>query len=389
MSTIISIAFRSHMITFSVLATALVLHSAEPAAAQFPTSMVATPFPNGGGVTSHGVAVDSNGIVYYVPVGASLVRQDPSFAPGDPAGITIIALPHPAVNLAIDTADDVWISCSDGFVTKYDPIGATFTNFGPVGVCSFLDHIHFHSDGNVYTTCLDAHYIIRVNQPGGTIDTFPAPTVGSATSGITGDFTGDLWSIERSAHNVVRAEPSLMVPGMSTGITEFPIPNSPYSPETVKGCLERIWFTGLTGGANGPRVDYIDINTLAITQFDVDPGGFGSTYGLAVDGNGNPWATDTSLPQIYGIDISTNTVSIFPTPSTAHHIAISPTTGNLWYTDFFSGVVRLVPDVPLTATCEPTEPGGIPTVSEWGLVIMMLLLSVGGKIYFGRRCQVA
>ena len=192
----------------------------ERAFAQFPTSMVATSFPNGGGVTSHGVAVDSTGKVWYVPTGASLVRQDPSFAPGNPAGITILALPHRAVNLAIDSADNVWISCSDGFVTKYDPVLNTFANFGPVGVCSFLDHVHFHSDGNVYTTCLDSNYIIRVNQPSGTIDTFPAPTVNSATSGITGDFTGDLWSIERSAHNVVRAEPALMVPSTSNGITE-------------------------------------------------------------------------------------------------------------------------------------------------------------------------
>jgi hypothetical protein len=33
----------------------------------------------------------------------------------------------------------------------------------------------------------------------------------------------------------------------------------------------------------------------------------------------------------------------------------------------------------------PPPPGGIPTVSEWGIAIMGLLLLVGGKIYFARR----
>ena len=142
---LLSTAFLSHTVTLSVLVSAVLLHSPRTAFAQFPTSMVATVFPNGGGVTSHGVAVDSNGIVWYVPVGSFLVRQDPLFLPGDPAGIKIIPLPHPAVNLAIDTADNIWISGSNGFVMKYQPIGGIFTNFGPVPVCRFFDHIHFHS----------------------------------------------------------------------------------------------------------------------------------------------------------------------------------------------------------------------------------------------------
>ena len=33
----------------------------------------------------------------------------------------------------------------------------------------------------------------------------------------------------------------------------------------------------------------------------------------------------------------------------------------------------------------PCEPGAIPTVSEWGLVILALLLLAAGKVYFGRR----
>ena len=27
----------------------------------------------------------------------------------------------------------------------------------------------------------------------------------------------------------------------------------------------------------------------------------------------------------------------------------------------------------------------LPTVSQWGLVVMTLLLAMGGKVYFGRR----
>ena len=35
---------------------------------------------------------------------------------------------------------------------------------------------------------------------------------------------------------------------------------------------------------------------------------------------------------------------------------------------------------------QPLEEGeGIPTVSEWGLVVLTLALLIGGKIYFSRR----
>lgn len=34
--------------------------------------------------------------------------------------------------------------------------------------------------------------------------------------------------------------------------------------------------------------------------------------------------------------------------------------------------------------CPSAPPGDIPTVSEWGIAIMALLL-IGGKVYFSRR----
>ncbi len=268
------------------------------------------------------------------------------------------------------------MSGSDGFVVKYDPVADSFTNFGPVGPCNFLDHIHFHSDGFVYTTCLDGNHIFQIDPVGGGITTFLVPTANSATAGITGDVNGDLWTIERSAHNVVHGDLANMVPNTSNGVTEFAIPDS-HAPETVKACGDKVWFTGLGTGPNGPRVNNIDINTNVITLVDVDPGVGEPTYGLVIDGNGNPFATNPNAPKIYGIDTSAgNAVTVYPTPSTPHHIALSPTTGNLWYTDLSRGVVQLVPDEPLPATCEPTEPREPIAVEKtwthtdynWGLV---------------------
>lgn len=359
---LLTTSFLSIILTFSVLASGLLLNQPQTASA-FPTSVVATVFPNANGVGSHGVAVDSNGIVWYVPVGIGLIGQDPSFAPGNPAGILFRATPHPAVNNAIDNQDNVWISNSNGFVTKYDPVADSFTNFGPTPGCSFLDHIHFHSDGFVYTTCLDGNRIFQIDPVGGGIIAFDTPTANSATAGITGDVNGDLWTIERNAHNVARGVLANMVPNTSNGVTEFAIPNPPYSPETVKACGDKVWFTGLSDGQNGPRVDNIDINTLVITNVDVDPGNFGGTYGLAIDGNGNPFATNPGNPKVYGIDASAgNAVTIFATPSAVHHIAISPN-GDLWYTDFGARIIQLVPDEPLTATCVPT--GSVSVEKTW------------------------
>ncbi len=40
-------------------------------------------------------------------------------------------------------------------------------------------------------------------------------------------------------------------------------------------------------------------------------------------------------------------------------------------------------------TCTPPPPTDIPTMSEWGLVVLTLLLLTGAKVYFGRRSAVA
>jgi streptogramin lyase len=349
----LSNAFLATIVLLSAIATATA-SLPEPAFGTLPTSFTSTIFPAPAVAGSHGLAVDSNGIVWWVPVANQLVRQDPSFPPGDPSGFTIIATPHAPVNIAIDDQDNVWISNDDGFVTKYDPVANSFTNFGPVAGCFFLDHIHIHTDGKVYTTCLDGALIIRIDPGSGALDTFPTPTPASATGGITGDFTGILWSIERSADNVVRADPALMVPGTSSGITEFAIPTAPSNPETIKACGDRIWFTQLSGF--GPvRIGVIDRVSNILTEVEVDPGASGGTYGLVLDGDGNPWVTNPENPKIYGFDISTNTVTTFSTPTTAHHIAISPS-GELWYTDFAAEVVRLTPNVPLKPPCLPTAP---------------------------------
>lgn len=352
----ISPAFLAAILLLAATAT-LTLYPPQPAFGVLPSGFTSTAFPAPGAMGSHGVAVDSNGIVWWTPIGAQLVRQDPSFAPGDPAGLTIIATPHPALNMAIDNQDNVWIANFDGFVTRYDPAADSFTNFGPVGVCSILDHIHIHNDGKVYTTCLDGGFIIRVDPATGAVDTFPTPTPASTTSGITGDFTGILWSIERTADNVVRAEPALMAPGTSSGMTEFPIPTAPSNPETVKACGDRIWFTQLSGF--GPvQLGLMDRVANVITEFDLDPGASGGSYGLAVDGSGNPWVTNPSNPKIYGFDVSTGTATAFATPTTPHHLAISPA-GEIWYTDlesFDPKIVRLTPDAPLVAPCIATGP---------------------------------
>ena len=143
-----------------IIATTFIILLTTSSAYAFPANMAATAFPNANGVGSHGVAVDSAGDVWYVNVGSGLIRQDPSFAPGDALGILFKALPHPVVNVAIDNQDKIWMSGSTGRIIKYDPVADSFTTFGPVVGCSFLDHIHFHSDGFVYTTCLDGNHIL-------------------------------------------------------------------------------------------------------------------------------------------------------------------------------------------------------------------------------------
>lgn len=356
---VISTAFLTTILVFSVVSSAILLSPPKPVSAILPSSFTFTTFPAAGGPGSHGVAVDTSGIVWWVPVGPTLVRQDPTLGPG--LGVTIFPLNHGAVNVAVDPSGadpNVWISDSDGFVTKFTPGPNTITDIS-TGTSCFLDHIHFHNDGKVYTTGFcPGQNVFQIDPVGLGVTTYTVPSASSLVAGITGSFDGKIWMIERDLDNVVRFDTTLAVPTTSTGMTEFAIPTPSSQPETIRACLDDIWFTQLGSGPNGPQIGVIDRTTNAITEFDVDPGFVGGTYGLAVDGNGNPWVASGSTSKVYAIDRATNTPAAFSTPNTPHHIAISPS-GELWYTNFAAEVVRMTPDVALKPTCIPVAPPGL------------------------------
>ncbi|MFQ5950854.1 MAG: hypothetical protein ACE5KH_02080 [Candidatus Geothermarchaeales archaeon] len=123
----------------------------------------------------------------------------------------------------------------------------------------------------------------------------------------------------------------------------------------MKICGNRVWFTELSRSGGAAQIGFFDTLTSSITEFDVDTTGSGGTYGLVVDGDGNPWTTNPDEPKIYGFDMGSNAATTFATPTTPHHIALSPS-GELWYTDSAGEIVRMTPDKLLKAPCEPSSP---------------------------------
>ncbi len=353
---------RKLLIVPVVLAIALVggIGSDTPTAEALPAGFVSTIFPAAGTSASHGVAVDANGIVWWAAFSSpgAIVRQDPSFVPG-PVGVTVYPLPGGAlsgpITNQVDPTGNIWFGTSSQHIGKMTPGGA-FTDFGliPEPGC-FPDQLAFDaaSPPNVWFDCLGTDKLGRLNMPAGTYDMFVTPTANSGPSGITVDFTGIVWSIERNAHNVVRLDPALAVPNTSNGITEFAIPTPPAGPETVKVCGKRVWFSELSVA----EIGFLDKDTNSITEFPLEPGA--TTYGLVIDGDGNPWVTHPSQTKIYGFDVGTNIPTTYATPTTPHHIALSPS-GELWYSDGQGQVVRLTPDVPLEPPCKPLEPPTTP-----------------------------
>ena len=350
----------SIMLILQLIFTMVIVLGPSQSGVALPVSFTSTIFTASGTSSSHGVAVDSSGIVWWTDRGSpgAIVRQDPSFAPGDPTGTTIFALPSPLSNPItnqVDSAGNIWFGTSNNYIGKLDPTGPTFTAFGQLpSSCTFPDQLAFDAAGDVWFDCLTSASIGKLNVGTGTFDLFPTPTTSSGPSGITVDFTGIVWSIERSGDNVVRLDPALAIPGTSIGVTEFAVPTSPSAPETVKVCGNEVWFTELTRFNGAAQIGFLDKNTNAITEFTVDTSGSGGTYGLIIDGGGNPWVTNPNTPKIYGFDTSTNTATTFVTPTTPHHIALSPS-GDLWYSDSQGEIVRMTPSVPLQPACAPLE----------------------------------
>ncbi len=370
---ILSTALTLAILTLSALAFSGATRLAH---AQLPSSFTSTLYTTPGTSASHGIAVDPDGIVWWTDLATpgAIVRQDPSFAPGDPAGITIYGLPPPLSKPVTDQVDpkgNIWFGTENNFIGKLDPTGPTFTSYGPIpGPGCFPDQLAFDLFGNVWFGCLSTNQIGRLNLPSRTFDIFLTPSGSTKPSGITVDFSGLVWAVERDGNSVVRLDPALASPGTSNGATEYVTPTAVSTPETVTECNNKVWFTELHvfGTGNPPtEIGFLDKASKSITEFTVDAGS-GGTYGIVVDGKGNPWATNPLNPVIYGFDASTNTPATFNTPTTPHHIALSDS-GELWYSDLSGEVVRLTPDVPLEPSCRANiARDGIPdVVKRFGL----------------------
>jgi virginiamycin B lyase len=187
------------------------------------------------------------------------------------------------------------------------------------------------------------------------IDEYPItdPPQPRQPSGITLGPDGALWFVEENGpsgrQSIGRLDPAQAVPGTSTGITEYPIPTLGAIPsKIVTGPVEpdgrrRLWFTEQSTnkiGALDPVLAVPGMST-GITEFPVSPPS--APDGITVGPDGALWFTQFSGNRI-GRITTDGTITHYPLPSgngSPSDIVLGPD-NRLWFTEEFPGRIGVL-----------------------------------------------
>ena len=179
--------------------------------------------------------------------------------------------------------------------------------------------------------------------------TYSGEVPGEPINDIIFDFYWDFWC--NNVDHIKFALPGWNGDTSQWELTELP----PWIDANVEGSIP---FPGL-GDPTGTITEvYIIVDP---SVWLTDPRPFQDTYDIV---NGE-------CPDLPGYLIGTTPIVFDPN---------TPQGGNPFSTTPLNGTLSLDSDVIFTETVEP-----IPTVSEWGLIVMTLLLLVAGTIIFARR----
>ena len=182
------------------------------------------------GVAPHGIAVGSDGIVWFAGYPSVLGRIDPKTETLEEIPVPDMDNGSPTMPHSVIVAEDgkVWLTESDrmgqerGSFSSYDPISGEFTRYlfekgdSPYGIIAH--------EGLIWFALIRPGKIGFLNPQTGEIKTFKTPTPNSAVRRLRFDAQGRLWFGEWGTDKIGMFHP------VSRRFTEYdlPFPSSPY-----------------------------------------------------------------------------------------------------------------------------------------------------------------
>ncbi len=209
-----------------------------------------------------------------------------------------------------------------------------FTSFPIPTQNSIPGQITTGPDGNLWFIEKGAHQIGRIT-PSGSISEFPVATSRNSLFGLTAGPDGDLWFCDQSNNKIGRINPLTASPG-NPGITEFPVLSPSSSPSSITvGADGNLWFTEESANKIG------QITTAGtVTEFSAPAGNALNTITSGPDGN--LWYNLFSAS--VGVTTTSGITSSFPDPA-GNFFPESLTTGpdgNLWQADANDGRIERI-----------------------------------------------
>ena len=173
-------------------------------------------------------------------------------------------------------------------------------------------------------------------------------------------------------------------PVAAVTIDEFAVPTAASAPCGITvGPDGNLWFTE---GAN--KIGRITTAGV-ITEFPVPTAASGPT-GITMGPDGNLWFTETAANKI-GRITTAGVITEFPVPTAASGptgITMGPD-GNLWFTE--TGDFNKFPQAPGDKIgrlmLDPNT--SVPTMSEWGMMLFMVLAGVGSILALHKHGKVS
>jgi len=301
-----------------------------PTLSSAPTDLTITISYSGGGLTSnssslpqgHGMDIDASGNVWIAEYAGTVLSK---FSPLGVATSYSLALNNPMA-LAIDSASaNVWISSytgATGHVTKY-PIGGTYVNY-TTGIVSPTS-IAVDGAGQVWVGNSNNNSLVALNASTGAVNT---TTTGNGVSepysiAIEPGATGNVWV----GNNFVN-DFSVFTHAGATYATSTTYGSLGYSTGNAIDASNNVWFA--TNNGTGALSKIVAAATSGTAIETGTP-----TYGVAIDGNGDAWATTRAGGKILHYASAASPAMVALTPSTGgapEAIAIDGA-GNVWFED--------------------------------------------------------
>ena len=190
---------------------------------------------------------------------------------------------------------------SEGKVGSLDPLDAkagTSIGFTEFSVCGGPTGIDSDGKGNIWFTCLFSNEIGKLEAANGFNPVFfPIPTPDSQPTGLVVGPQGVIWFTEKGRDQIGRFDPNGSVGGQ---FSEFPLTFGA-QPDgiTVDSVNNTIWFTEFVGN----RIGKLEIGSVipglitGIEEFPIPTFNSGPTS-LVVDSDGTVWFSETTAQKI-------------------------------------------------------------------------------------------